>query len=191
MRLYVMRHCERNLDNCSFESPLIAKGYYNAKNLFGNMNRKKIDVIYSSPFLRTIQTVDFYSKMKNIPINIDYSIAEFVSFQDKHNMYSVNNYIIPDVWRANFNINTDKMLIKNYNVNENNNECIYRIYRFINFLMDKYNDTDKNILIVTHMSIVNIFLALENHNIHHNSFNIDEPYPMGLITEIKIKNFMK
>ena len=191
MRLYVMRHCERNLDNCSFESPLIAKGHYNAKNLFGNMNRKKIDVIYSSPFLRTIQTADFYSKMKNIPINIDYSIAEFVSFQDKHNMYSVNNYIIPDVWRANFNINTDKMLIKNYNVNESNNECIYRIYRFINFLMDKYNDTDKNILIVTHMSIVNIFLALENHNIHHNSFNIDEPYPMGLITEIKIKNFMK
>ena len=186
MRLYVMRHCERNLDNCSFESPLIAKGHYNAKNLFGNMNRKKIDVIYSSPFLRTIQTADFYSKMKNIPINIDYSIAEFVSFQDKHNMYSVNNYIIPDVWRANFNINTDKMLIKNYNVNESNNECIYRIYRFINFLMDKYNDTDKNILIVTHMSIVNIFLALENHNIHHNSFNIDEPYPMGLITEINI-----
>ena len=41
MRLYVMRHCERNLDNCSFESPLLPNGHYNAKNLFGNMNKKK------------------------------------------------------------------------------------------------------------------------------------------------------
>ena len=103
MKIYVMRHCERNLNNCSFESPLIQKGFYNAKNLYNNMNNKKIDTIYSSPFLRTIQTGDFYSKMKEIPINIDYSIAEYVLPCDRFQMYSINNYIIPEIWKKNFN----------------------------------------------------------------------------------------
>jgi len=186
MKLYVMRHCERNLDNCSFESPLIPKGHYNAKNLYGSMNRKKIDVIYSSPFLRTIQTADFYSKMKNLPINIDYSIAEFVAFQDRHNMYSINNYIIPEVWRSNFNINTTNMIKNDYILNETINECILRVYKFLDYLNKKYKDTDKNILIVTHMSIVNIILGLQSDNINYGNFNIETPYPMGLITEIKI-----
>ena len=54
-----------------FESPLIYEGQMNAKNKYNELNKLNINTIYSSPFLRTIQTGDFYSKMKNIPINID------------------------------------------------------------------------------------------------------------------------
>ena len=89
-----MRHCERNIMDCGFESPLLPIGIHNAKNLYGQMNFMNIDTIYSSPFLRTIQTVDFYSKIKNIPINIDYSLAEFVLLKDKYRMKSIYNYEI-------------------------------------------------------------------------------------------------
>ena len=71
-------------------------------------------------------------------------------------------------------------------VNETINECILRVYKFLDYLNKKYKDTDKNILIVTHMSIVNVILGLQSDNINYGNFNIQTPYPMGLITEIKI-----
>ena len=98
MRLFVMRHCERNVLDCSFESPLLPIGIHNAKNLYSQMNFINIDTIYSSPFLRTIQTADFYSKIKNIPINIDYSLAEFLLPIDNPNgMTSFNTPVIPPI----------------------------------------------------------------------------------------------
>ena len=45
-----MRHCERNIMDCGFESPLLPIGIHNAKNLYGQMNFMNIDTIYSSPF---------------------------------------------------------------------------------------------------------------------------------------------
>ena len=61
--------------------------------------------------------------MKSLPINIDYSIAEFVAFQDRHNMYSINNYIIQK-FMIKFNINTTNMIKNDYILNETINECI-------------------------------------------------------------------
>ena len=44
---------------------------------------------------------------------------------------------------------------------------------------------NKNILLVTHMSIVNILLGFYTGKIYKKSFDINEPYPMGLIVELK------
>ena len=136
MKIYVMRHCERNLDDCSFESPLLPIGLHNAKMAYSTLNCKNINVIYSSPFLRTIQTADFYSKIKNIPINIDYSIAEYVSCYDKHKMYSKNDFIIYEEWKREFNLNIDfnSMLKLTYNINENEWMCINRVFNFLEFI---------------------------------------------------------
>ena len=187
MKLYVMRHCERNLNDCSFESPLLPIGLHNAKMAYSNLNCKNINVIYSSPFLRTIQTADFYSKIKNIPINIDYSIAEYISHEDKNKMFSRNDFIIYEEWKREFNLNIDfkSMLKLTYNVNENEWMCINRVFNFLEFLKKKYENTNKNILLVTHMSIVNILLGFDTGKIYKKSFDIDEPYPMGLIIELK------
>ena len=188
MRLFVMRHCERNVLDCSFESPLLPIGINNAKNLYSQMNFINIDTIYSSPFLRTIQTVDFYSKIKNIPINIYYSLAEFVLPKDKYRMKSIYNYEIPISWKKNFIIKTDNMLINRYNINELFNDCVKRIYNFLVYIIEKYKNTKKNILLVSHMSIVNIIIGLIENNINMETFNMDNPYPMGLITELNILN---
>ena len=188
MRLFVMRHCERNVLDCSFESPLLPIGIHNAKNLYSQMNFMNIDTIYSSPFLRTIQTGDFYSKIKNIPINIDYSLAEFLLPIDKYRMKSIYNYKIPINWRNNFIIKTEDMLVDKYDITESFNDCVKRVYNFLVHIIEKYKYTKKNILLVTHMSIVNIILDLLENNINMKEFNIDKPYPMGLITELNILN---
>ena len=91
MKLYIMRHCERDINNCSFESPLINIGHINAQQLCNTMNLFNITKIFSSPFLRTIQTGHYYSNEKKIPIYIDYSLCEFIDIHDKHLMYSLNN----------------------------------------------------------------------------------------------------
>ena len=103
MKLYIMRHCERDINNCSFESPLIDIGHINAQQLCNTMNLFNITKIFSSPFLRTIQTSHYYSKEKKIPIHIDYSLCEFVDIYDKHLMYSLNNYKICEEWRKTYN----------------------------------------------------------------------------------------
>ena len=183
MKLYIMRHCERDINNCSFESPLIDIGHINAEQLCNTMNSYNITKIYSSPFLRTIQTSHYYSKEKKIVINIDYSLCELVDMPDKHKMYSTNNYIIPTEWRTTYNINTTSMLMNTFDNDETVNICVTRIYEFLNHIENKYGNTDENILLVTHMSIVNIILAITNNNLKEG-FNIDKYYPMGLITQL-------
>lgn len=184
MKLYIMRHCDRDLNNCSFESPLIDKGHLNAMDCCSIMIKNNITTIYSSPFLRTIQTCHYYSSKKTIPINIDYSLAEFISMKHKNLMYSINDYKIPDNWYKMFNITTDKMIHNVFNNNETIDECVSRLIIFIDFIKKKYLNTDENILLVTHMSIVNILLAFESNSL--SNLNIEKFYPMGLITEINI-----
>ena len=179
-----MRHCERTLDDCSFESPLLDKGHINAMESCNIMMKLNITQLYSSPFLRTIQTSHYYSVKKNIPINIDYSLSEFVDKHDKHLMKSLNNYDIPYKWYKLYNIKAKNMICNTFNNDESINDCISRIIIFIDFIKKKYANTNENILLVTHMSILNVLLALSTNNL--SNFNIDKPYPMGLITQLNI-----
>ena len=186
MKLYVMRHCERNMNDISFESRLVYEGHMNAKKKYNEMNKKKINVIYSSPFLRTIQTGDFYSKMKEISINVDYSIAEYVGKTAKINMFSVNNYEIPDTWKKNFNLDLHYMFHNKYDKDESVQDAIFRVFRFLLHLKEKYSSTDKNILLITHMSIVNIILGFKTsfNNIGDINEYLEKFYPMGVISEV-------
>lgn len=179
-----MRHCDRNINNCSFESPLIDKGHLNAMDSCNIMFKNNITTLYSSPFLRTIQTCYYYSNKNKLPINIDYSLSEYVDINDKHLMYSINNYKIPLDWHKKYDIKTDNMIKNTFNNYENIDDCINRVIIFIDFIKKKYSNTNENILLVTHMSIVNILLALNSNTL--TNFNIDKPYRMGLITEINI-----
>ena len=124
-----MRHCERNINDCGFES-LLPIGIHNVKKFIFSNEFSKYRYNYSFPFLRTIQTVDFYSKIKNIPINIDYSLAEFVLPKEQYRMKSIYNYEIPVSWKKNFIIKTENMLVNKYDINEEQNDCILRLYNF-------------------------------------------------------------
>ena len=163
-----MRHCERDP--------------YNIKKLFNTMDVYNITKLYSSPFLRTIQTASYYSNKKNIPIHIDYSLCEFVVEEEKNLMTSLHNFIIPNTWHNTYNIIQKNMLIDTFNNTETLDNCLNRVETFINHIIEAYKNTDENILLITHMSIVNVILKVLKKN--DETFFIDKYYPMGLITKV-------
>lgn len=185
-----MRHCERDLDDCSFESTLLPEGVIHSKQLCKYMNKLDITLLYSSPFLRAIQTLEPYSLEKNLDINIDYSLAEYVDTNDKHLMSSVNNYIIPNEWRLKYNILQYNSVSNTYNVDESLINLFGRLLYFMSKIIEKYKNSDVNILLSTHMSIVNVLIFYYNEKKTYNNdiktFNVDEYYPMGKITELNI-----
>ena len=190
MRIFVMRHCERNLDDCSFESPLLSIGIEHCKYLFKKMNKLNIDLLYSSPFLRAIQTLDYYSKMKEIPIYIDYNLSEYMDMPDKHLMSSKYNYVIQNEWRKEYNIIEDIEKAQKYDVYETEINMFERVLDFMNNIVEKYKNENKNILISTHMSIVNVLLFYYNMDKSSQvdeNFDVDKYYPMGEITELNIE----
>ena len=101
-------------------------------------------------------------------------------------MHSINNYIIPERWKHNFNLNCNKMLHNKFNLDEKLNDTILRVYLFLQDLKKKYQNTDKNILIITHNSIVNIIIGLQNnfYNIKNINNYVENYYPMGKITKL-------
>ena len=56
MKLYVLRHEERD-NNPLPLSPLTSNGFMNSLKLVNEINDIKPDIIYCSPFLRTIETI--------------------------------------------------------------------------------------------------------------------------------------
>lgn len=65
MRLYVLRHEDRTVD-ASFFAPLTEKGLNNSKDLIKRLAKLKINKVYSSPFIRTLQTVYPYVKTNGL-----------------------------------------------------------------------------------------------------------------------------
>ena len=75
MKIYIIRHEDRTQDATMF-SPLTLDGLDNSKKLIEEIYNLKINKLYSSPFIRTLQTVYPFSKKYNIKINLDYALAE-------------------------------------------------------------------------------------------------------------------
>eukprot|EP00276_Gloeochaete_wittrockiana_P009143 CAMPEP_0184646036 /NCGR_PEP_ID=MMETSP0308-20130426/2688_1 /TAXON_ID=38269 /ORGANISM="Gloeochaete witrockiana, Strain SAG 46.84" /LENGTH=350 /DNA_ID=CAMNT_0027075693 /DNA_START=186 /DNA_END=1238 /DNA_ORIENTATION=+ len=86
--LYLVRHGERQdsvqpnwTATAPFpnDPPLTAKGIQQAEAVAGRLAGSGISVIYSSPFLRTLQTADVISRRLGIPIKIERGIGEWLS----------------------------------------------------------------------------------------------------------------
>ena len=75
MKIYILRHEDKTMDT-SFFSPLTREGIKNSIKLIDILKEEEIDIVFSSPFIRTLQTIYPYCKEKDININIDYSISE-------------------------------------------------------------------------------------------------------------------
>ena len=75
MKLYILRHEDRTQDATMF-SPLTKEGLKNSLSLVDTLQDLEIDVIYSSPFVRTLQTVHPFAKSRNKKINLEYGLQE-------------------------------------------------------------------------------------------------------------------
>ncbi len=148
-RYFVMRHGEakNNLDDLVSSSynnddPLTEKGRNQVKESAEKLKDKKIDFIFSSPFIRTKETADIVASVigfKDDQIMIDdrlheMSIPEYEGqkWSDYHNVYP----------------NTVEVFYHRDAGSESYNEVKKRTMNFIYDIENKYKG--KNILIVTH-----------------------------------------
>ena len=176
MKLFVMRHEKRELSDPSFETPLTTEGMENAKKLasFAQSNMDKITHIYTSPFLRCLQTIEplIKSTEPKPQVNCDYSLFEYLhseisnlfnEIKTPENKYLSKTYVSK----------TDKNEIK---APESKIDVSKRVNKLKNHIKNTHQNTNDVVLIVTHMSIVNEFLQKDSH----------EHFPMGQITQIQL-----
>jgi 2,3-bisphosphoglycerate-dependent phosphoglycerate mutase len=74
MKIYILRHEERTID-CSFFGPLTMNGLQNSKKLINKLDMLNITDVYSSPFIRTLQTIEPFIKKNNMKIKLEYSLT--------------------------------------------------------------------------------------------------------------------
>ena len=171
-----------------FFSPLTQKGLENSIELIDKLRENKINLIFSSPFIRTLQTIYPYSEKYKVNINLEYSLAEFQHDEIiPKRSYTVR---LPEYLAKDFNYNSEynsEFEPENFNYPEKIEDIKKRVKRFFSNMIRNYHDKDVNILIVTHQLPCNILskLAYEKRSINTDSeYSLDVNYPTGALTKI-------
>jgi len=194
MSIFVLRHEERGLDSTYFSS-LTLKGKQNSVNLVEKLERLKIDVIYCSPFLRTIQTIYPYAIRNNKQINLETALYESIhtnSFNKDSYIHSYKELLdenpgFTDIINENYRSYID---INKLQFPENNlNDLYKRIKPFIQWINE--NHKHDNVLLVTHMSPIIAIKNIIKKNDNMDLSLINEPwggpeFAMGHVECIKI-----
>lgn len=69
-----LRHCYSS--GQAPDAPLTAQGSADARDLIARLSPFDIDAIYSSPYLRAVQTIEPFAAKRALPINIDGRLRE-------------------------------------------------------------------------------------------------------------------
>jgi len=188
MKIYILRHEDRTKD-CTFFSPLTELGLRNAKKLIPILKNININLIFSSPFIRTLQTVHSFLRESNQTVNIEYGLSE-IYHQDIIPPESVG-LILPEYLAKHYNYNPDYISFIKYNeikYPENTKDCQNRMIKFIKCIIEKYYKTDLNILIVTHQgpcdTMIKIINKFSKEYRHELSNEIIKGYQKGKVTLI-------
>jgi 2,3-bisphosphoglycerate-dependent phosphoglycerate mutase len=162
MKIYILRHEDRTQD-CSFFAPLTKIGLENSIKLVNFLKKEKINTIYSSPYIRTLQTIYPYAKSNDIKINIEYGLSE-IHHQDIIPKKAVG-ICLPEYLAESFEYNSEyKTLIKP-------NDIVYpekvldvetRLKRVLRKIIIDNNNSNNNIIIVSHQTLCNGILKIIN-----------------------------
>lgn len=159
MSLYLLRHCER-VKSPQFYSPLTSYGKNEANRLVEPIEQLKIDEVYSSPFIRTIQTIEPFCKKNNISIKVENALYECIRepYFDKDNFkYDVTDLI---KYEPLFNTIIDSEYTSSVNINDIicSNDLLLMYNRFIPFIkyINERVREGKNCLLVTHRTTFNL-----------------------------------
>lgn len=192
MKLYILRHEDRTMD-LTFFSPLTKSGLENSIKLIDNLEKEKVNSIYSSPYIRTLQTIYPYSKKYNLKPKLDYSITEL--YQEDNIPKKSYQITIPEYIAESFNYdeNYESLFMPNkIDFPEKIPAFKKRIKFFLkNLIRNNYN-TDKNILLVTHQGVIDILMGLLSKSDKRLAEDlIDLKYPKGALTKVFEDNLWK
>lgn len=166
MRIFILRHEDRPQD-CSFFTPLTKIGLENSVNLIKLLDNYGINLIFSSPFIRTLQTIYPFSSSKGLSINIDYSLSE-LHHPDIIPKQAVG-MSLPEYLAESFKVDPENISITKPDgivYPESQKDLEKRVKRFFKDIITKYHDTNYNIVVVTHKAVcavmLNIIAKLKN-----------------------------
>lgn len=187
MKIYVIRHQEKFEDNTMF-SPLTTKGLENSKKLIDILNKLNINHMFSSPYLKSLQTIYPYSKSNDKEINIEYGLIEALRAPNiPKNSYNME---FPHYLASQFNYNKkykSQVNREELKYNESDKNIIKRLKRVLSYILKTYGSTKDNILIVSHMLPINAIIQIGAKSKHTNmpkDYPMSYEYPQGALTEI-------
>lgn len=157
MNLYVVRHGQTNwniqgLVQGLTDIELNETGIEQANQIAEFLKNVKFSAIYSSPLKRTIQTAKLINKYHNIDIIPDKRIIErcFGNFEGTNNLKNKFHYWDYELNLEDNNVESVKMLFN-------------RVKNFLYEIYNNYNETDSNILLITHGGTAIAINAIINH----------------------------
>ena len=173
MKIYILRHEDRTHD-CTFFSPLTELGLHNSKKLIKLLKENNINLIFSSPFIRTLQTIKPYLKNYNFSVNLEYGLCE-IQHPDIIPPKSVG-IELPQYMAKHYNYNPDYISFIKHNelkYPENTKDLQSRTIKIIRNIIEQYYDKDLNILLVTHQGLCDTILKIINKfsSSHKNRLN--------------------
>ncbi len=179
MKIILLRHEDRE-NYPGFYSNLTDKGFNNSIKLVKKLKKYNIDVIYSSPYIRTLQTIYPYSIFYKKKINVEFAISEY-----RHNPYFlIENFIydISDIADENLvsiiNKNYSSLYkIKDFNyiLLEMEYDLESRVKFFFNKIIKNKKNKNKTILIVSHKGVINMIKKLY----FKKNYYLNNEFPKG------------
>ena len=185
MKLYILRHEDRTMD-LTFFSPLTKNGLEKSINLINYLEKERINSIYSSPYIRTLQTIYPYSKKYNLKSKLDYSLTEL--YQEDNIPKKSYQITLPEYIAETFKYDDEyKSLMMPSDVNFPENIKLFndRIKHFLKTIIRNNYNTDNNIVLVTHQGVIDIIMRiLGKRNSELKELVKDIRYPKGSLTKI-------
>jgi broad specificity phosphatase PhoE len=179
-----MRHFERP-PTITYFTELNQVGKKNAIRKILEINNLNINIVFSSPFVRTLQSIEPFAKKNNVKVNVENSLYEFM----ESGQFTLDNYkqthndiknkelieIINNEYQSFFHINElEKPKTDEIDYEKN---ILKRTENFINHLHQMYQNTDVNVLLVAHKGTINALLKKKN---------LNDGYELGKITELSV-----
>ncbi len=155
-KIYFVRHCSPNFDNKNDrERELTIRGLEDRKYISDFLMNKGIDVIFSSPYKRCIDTIKPFADAQGLPINLIENLRERAigRWVEKFNEYAMMQW-------NDFDYKMEG--------GESLSEVQSRNIVEINTILEK--NQGKNIVISTHGTAFSTIVNYYNDNYNYNSF---------------------
>ena len=155
MKIILLRHEQRYSDQ-GFYSNLTDDGIINSLELSLKLNKYNIDYIFSSPFIRTLQTIYPYCNEFDKKVNIDYGLYEYIHnpyfllVQWYHDICDIEDIDLLSIIDPDYKSVINK---NDFSILEDESDLEKRVKKFIDYLMENYRD--KTVLLVSHMGVIN------------------------------------
>jgi broad specificity phosphatase PhoE len=185
MKLYILRHEDRTQD-ATFFSPLTKLGLENAEKLIDELEKVGITHIYSSPYIRTLQTIYPYCKKHDLKIKLEYGLCE-IQHEDiiPRKSFQVR---LPEYMAEIFNYDSnynEKFAPEELSFPENEKKVYERIRQILKYIISAHGSTNDVVILVTHQIVCRLILKIVK------KFGVLKPsdddlasYPKGGLTEV-------